>query len=470
MSQQPHIAIYARYSSELQNPRSCEDQDVLCREFIAKNDDFAGIPIESYHDAAISGFLIKDRPEMIRLLKDVEEKKVQIIFTEEMSRLSRNQEETSRIYKICQYHDVPIYEVPGGKVDKVHIGLKGTMNAMRLDEIANRIRRGQAGNISRGKAVGGLPYGYKVRQINDQGVHEPGLREIDPEQEKIVKRIYDEFCAGKTVAAITRDLNNDKIPSARGGQWTTSTIAGHKGRGNGILQNPLYKGEMQWNRNNFKRHPTTGTRHVRRNSEDEIVIHQKPDLAIIDTAQWDLAQKIREERSRDQKSERDRNKKLPFEVTCGKCGAAMSRCDEKYLICSTFKTKKTCAANKKMCIDNIITATYKHMIEDTDMLWMDWSGGHWQRYCENFEHALVDLEKGDTSKFNSRPRFLTEIGRKFFLSKLEKAAKAPADLLNNILAKVVVEYGEDGQIVIPNLESAVMPDYDALEQLFESSQ
>ena len=467
------IAIYTRYSSDNQKKTSCEDQDVKCREYIAKDDDFAGIPIESYHDAAISGYLIEDRPEMLRLLKDVGDKKIRIIFTEEMSRLSRNQEETSRIYKICQYHDVPIYEVPGGKVDKIHVGLKGTMNELALDDIANRTRRGQAGNIRKGKAAGGLPYGYKVRQLNDQGVHEPGLREIDPEQEKIVKRIYDEFCNGKTVAAIIRSLNEDGIPSQRGGKWTTSTIAGHKGRGDGILQNPIYKGEMQWNRNSFKRHPTTGTRHVRPNPEDEIEIREMPDLAIIDEAQWELVQKIREERSRKQKSERDTNDKLPFKVICGKCGAPMNRCDEKYLICSTFKTKQACSQNKKMRIDAIINAIYKHMTdeEEKDTLWSGWRGGHYRRYYESPEHLQIDLEKGDFSKLNVRPLFLEEVGREFFLTKLEEAAKAPADLLNNILAKVVVEYGEDGQICVgPYLEEyAITPDYDALEQLFESS-
>ena len=468
------IAIYARYSDDIQSKMSCEDQDVKCREYIAKNDDFAGIPIESYHDPAISGLLIKDRPEVLRLIKDVEDGKIQIIISEALDRLSRSQEESSRIYKICQYHDVPIHTLYEGVITEMHIGFKGTMNAMALNDIANRTRRGQEGNIRRGKAAGGLPYGYKAPYLNDQGVPERGLREIDKEQAKVIKRIYDEFCAGKTVTAITRDLNKDKIPSARGKQWNASTIAGHKGRGDGILQNPIYKGEMQWNRNNFKRHPITGTRHVRQNSEDEIVIKQMPELAIIDEAQWELVQKIREERSRKQKSERDTNDKLPFKVICGKCGAPMNRCDEKYLICSTFKTKQACSQNKKMRIDAIINAIYKHMTdeEEKDTLWSGWRGGHYRRYYESPEHLQIDLEKGDFSKLNVRPLFLEEVGREFFLTKLEEAKKAPADLLNNILAKVVVEYGEDGQICVgPYLEEyAITPDYDALEQLFESSQ
>ena len=458
------IAIYARYSSDMQNKRSCEDQDVLCREYIAKNDDFAGIPIESYHDAEISGRSTKNRPEMLRLIKDVEDGKIQIIISEALDRLSRDQEDTSRIHKVCEYHNVPIYTLYEGIVTKIHIGFKGTMNAMVLDEIAKRTRRGQEGNIRQGKAAGGLPYGYKVRQLNDQGVHERGLREIDPEQAKIVKRIFNEFCDGKTAAAIARDLNKDNILSARGGQWNTSTITGHKGRGNGILQNPIYKGEMQWNRNNFKRHPETGTRHARQNSEDEIVTKQMPDLAIIDEAQWDLAQKIREKRSRDQKSERDTHEKLPFKVIHSKCGASMNRCDEKYLICSIFKTKRTCDENRKMRIDAIIDAIYNHMTANKDMLMMDWDGMLSRKNYEYHQQREKDFEQGKLKELSWTPMVFDEMSKKLFLSKLEKAAKAPADLLSTVLASVEVDYDENGQIYVQE----PIPDYDELAKLTQT--
>ena len=470
MSQQPYIAIYARYSSELQNSSSCEDQEMSCREFIAKQDGYANVPIESYKDEKVSGFLIKDRPEMTRLLKDVEEKKVQIIFSEALSRLSRSLSEAPRIYEICHFHGVRIHTVHEGVIDGILIGFIGTMNSKRRDEIAQFTRRGQQANILRGKAAGGLSYGYKKRLLNDKGEPERGLREIDDEQAEIVKRIFNEYCNGKGVGAIVRDLNKDGIPSQRGGKWTTSVIRGHARRGDGILQNPIYKGDMLWNRHSFPRNPTTGARELRRNPEEDVTYVDAPELKIIDKDQWQLAQKIRKDKSQSQKSERDTHEKVPFEVICGKCRAAMSRCDEKYLICSTFKTKQACSQNKKMRIDNIITATYKNMIEDATF-WMDWRGGHYRRYYESPEHLQIDLEKGDFSKLNLRPAFLEEIGREFFLTKLEEAKKAPADLLNNILAKVVVEYGEDGQICVgPYLEEyAITPDYDALEQLFESS-
>ena len=217
-----------------------------------------------------------------------------------------------------------------------------------------------------------MPYGYKVRYLNDEGKPEAGLREINPDEAKIVKRIYDEFCDGKTSSEITKDLNLDGILSPRGGKWTQTTINGHTGRGNGILQNPIYKGEMQWNRNNFARHPTFGMRRVRYNPKDAIVSYHNPDLIIIDKAQWELAQQIRKSRAQSQTSKRKSHEKLPFEVYHNTCRAPMIRSGDKYLICSHYKGKRTCNENRKMRIDAIMIAIYQAMATDLDNIWLEW--------------------------------------------------------------------------------------------------
>ena len=92
-----------------------------------------------------------------------------------------------------------------------------TMSALQLDQQAERSRRGQAGNIRAGKAAGSLPYGYKIRYLNDNGVFEVGLRDINPDEATVVERIYAEFIAGKSYLDIAKDLNIDRIPSPRGG-------------------------------------------------------------------------------------------------------------------------------------------------------------------------------------------------------------------------------------------------------------
>ncbi len=64
------IAIYARYSSELQNPSSVDDQVALCGGLIRQQ--FGGDPATAavYSDAAISGATL-ERPGLLGLIVDL---------------------------------------------------------------------------------------------------------------------------------------------------------------------------------------------------------------------------------------------------------------------------------------------------------------------------------------------------------------------------------------------------------------
>jgi site-specific DNA recombinase len=49
-----------------------------------------------------------------------------------------------------------------GEIGYLHVGLKGTMNAPFLKDLADKTRRGLRGRIEAGKAGGGLCYGYDI--------------------------------------------------------------------------------------------------------------------------------------------------------------------------------------------------------------------------------------------------------------------------------------------------------------------
>src|SRR5512144_2554802 len=57
-------------------------------------------------------------------------------------------------------------------------------------------------------------------------------------------------------------------------------------RGTGILNNELYVGRLVWNRQRFIKDPDTGKRVSRPNPESEWVIHDVPELRIIDDDLW----------------------------------------------------------------------------------------------------------------------------------------------------------------------------------------
>ena len=92
------IALYARYSSDLQNDRSIEDQIQVCQKMIIAQRQLtgAGGRIEIYADRALSGAFLSNRKELLRLQNDIENGIVISVVTEALDRLSRDQEDIAR--------------------------------------------------------------------------------------------------------------------------------------------------------------------------------------------------------------------------------------------------------------------------------------------------------------------------------------------------------------------------------------
>ena len=99
------VAIYARYSSDLQRDASIEDQIRLCKER-AKREGWR--VVNCYTDHAISGASLI-RPGMQMLLQDAQAGKFDVIVAEAIDRLSRDQEDIAHIYKRTRFAGVWIF-------------------------------------------------------------------------------------------------------------------------------------------------------------------------------------------------------------------------------------------------------------------------------------------------------------------------------------------------------------------------
>ena len=67
-----------------------------------------------------------------------------------------------------------------GDITHLHIGFKGTMNALFLKDLAEKTHRGLRGRVESGKAGGGLCYGYRVVKSLAGGTLTTGERDIEP--------------------------------------------------------------------------------------------------------------------------------------------------------------------------------------------------------------------------------------------------------------------------------------------------
>src|SRR5260221_10487186 len=120
------VAVYARYSSENQNERSIADQVAGCREHAGR---IGAAVVDVYSDFALSGAHLKSRPEAVRLMQDAKAGRFDVVITESLDRLSRDQEDIAGLYKRLSFANVKIITIGEGEINELHVGLKGTMNA-----------------------------------------------------------------------------------------------------------------------------------------------------------------------------------------------------------------------------------------------------------------------------------------------------------------------------------------------------
>jgi DNA invertase Pin-like site-specific DNA recombinase len=281
------VALYARYSSDNQSVASIDDQFRICREHAAWE---KWKIVGTYHDAAISGASVILRPGVQALLQDAQRGMFDMVLAEALDRVSRDQADVATLFKHLRFAGVQIVTLSEGEISELHVGLKGTMNALFLKDLAAKTHRGIQGRVQKGKSGGGLCYGYDVAKHTDsQGEPIRGERIVNEAQAEIVRHVFRAFAAGISPRAIARRLNDEGIPGPDGALWTDSTLRGHAARGTGLINNELYIGKLVWNRLRYVKDPTTGRRVSRLNARETWITTEVPELRIVDDALWQAA-------------------------------------------------------------------------------------------------------------------------------------------------------------------------------------
>ena len=283
------VAIYARYSSDLQNESSIDDQARRAREAVARA---GGDPTKAivFPDFAISGGSM-ERPGLEALLRAVEERRVDVILTEDVSRISRDMGDAAVIFKRLQFAGVPLIGLSDGidtsaKQGKLTFAFKSMMAEWYVDELRDRTLRGLEGRALAGFATGNVPFGYRTTPDVDAAGRVLGNKiVIDDDEASIVRRIFAEYLDGGALHRIARGLNREGTPSPRAGSkhkrygWGTSTIRA-------ILYNEKYAGTWRFKERQWVKVPGTNKRRPRARAADEVMTLDRPDLRIIDAEVW----------------------------------------------------------------------------------------------------------------------------------------------------------------------------------------
>ncbi len=109
----------------------------------------------SYKDCAISGDSLILRPGVQTLPEDARRGAFEIVVAEALDRVSRDQADVATLYKHLRFAGVMIFAVSAGEgeINELHVGLKGTMNALFLEDLAAKTRRGLPGSRPASRAA-----------------------------------------------------------------------------------------------------------------------------------------------------------------------------------------------------------------------------------------------------------------------------------------------------------------------------
>jgi len=124
-------AIYARFSTELQNEKSTEDQIALCRTYAARHQ--LNI-VAIFEDKARSGASVFGRDGLMQLMDAARQNLFTVVIVEAFDRLSRDMEDLAGIHKRLSFQGIEIQAVHDGTADSILIGIRGLVGQMQRED------------------------------------------------------------------------------------------------------------------------------------------------------------------------------------------------------------------------------------------------------------------------------------------------------------------------------------------------
>lgn len=246
-----NVAIYIRKSREDENKEdTLLRHERLLKEYCDKYD--LRYNEKSIYREIVSGDSINNRPQMQKLLKDVENGLYDGVVVVELQRLSRGNgidqeiiKETFRksgtiIYTLNKAYDLS----SGDELDEDMLELSLFLSRQELKAIKRRMIRGKKQAQREGYYTGStIPFGYNKEKQNKGYVLVP-----NEDEASIVKMIYNKYAYdGENIANLVDYLNDNGIRTRKGLLW--SPILLRK-----LMKNKIYLGYINSTTNGVTTH------------------------------------------------------------------------------------------------------------------------------------------------------------------------------------------------------------------------
>ena len=389
------VALYARVSSDRQDvDLSVAAQLRALRDHAQKN---GYVVVREYVDEAESG-RIADRPEFRKMIEAASKTEAPFkeILVWKFSRFTRKREHAVAFKSMLRRKGVRVVSItehaddtPTGKLMEAIIE---SVDEFYSENLAQEVTRGMRESASRGFWVSSYaPFGYNRVMVQDGAKKRPTLKP-NPDEARIVNRIFDMAEAGKGMTEITKTLNDEGILSPKGKLWGKTSV-------HTILVNEAYTGTLVWGVN------------AKDNAEPVRVEEAFP--AIVTKDQFSRVIKLM--RSRAPKTTHPRRVGSTYLlsglVKCKKCNRALSGQDAKsgqfaYYVCQSIMKRGKGACHtprlnarrfEQMIVDkirsNILTEnSITDLVRAVDEE-MDGVAGEQRKRLETIEDELEDVKR-----------------------------------------------------------------------------
>jgi site-specific DNA recombinase len=335
--------IYTRYSSDMQSPDSCADQEREVRRALPR---FGVDPDKAIvlKDEAQSGTRAERSGGFEKLCEMIRHHEVRTLAVDDQSRASRADNASQFIQDLVFAGGRFISTGEGIDTSQpgweLRVKVMEMHNSHTIRELGHRVRRGLEGRVRDDGSAGDFCFGYQsyfldadwAKQLERRGPKpKKGLR-ISKAKAKWVRRVFAWFVEGRSMGWISRELTRLRVPKGPGSSkpgWRPSQVRK-------MLSNAKYIGRWNWGATTTIRN-SQGRKKAVPVPPEEQVLRDRQNLRIIDQPIWDKAQQrlaeLYEKFGWKDGQQAGRPKTPPTDVyprsllggllVCGQCGAKL---------------------------------------------------------------------------------------------------------------------------------------------------
>lgn len=293
-------ACYARYSSDLQNTDSLDQQQRACREAAERH----GLTIGDallFTDEAVSGTMLQ-REGLQKMMKAAEQRQFGTLYLYSLSRLARETSIAVPLVKTLVHRwGVRVVSV-AESIDSTQPGWEMALQMLSfvheqfIRDLSASVRRGHEAAQRRGQSTGDYPFGYRsipapgyTPPAGNRNLKVPKICVIHEPAAAWVKQIFQMFVEQRySLLKIAKELNRLGTPK----DHRSSTPTWHAGTVRSILANPKYVGQWGWGRTRTRRDPMTGRtcQEIQPLKEQQKWVTERPGLRIVSDGIFAAAQ------------------------------------------------------------------------------------------------------------------------------------------------------------------------------------